>query len=217
MASVLGQDNTFATVATESINTVGAEKNSQTSISVSSDQLNTFFLIIAGALVFLMQPGFLLVELGLSHSKNALNIVMKNVVDVCVAMITFMLIGFCFMFADGNSFIGTELKMLAFGEKSDKFWAFWFFQAAFVGAVSTIASGAMAERTRFQGYLIYTIVLSAIIYPIIAHWSWGGLAKGMAEGFGNSEGFLAKMGFVDFAGASVVHGLAVQRHSLVLP
>ncbi len=172
-----------------------------------SEKIDTLFLIIAGAMVFLMQPGFLLVELGLSRSKNALNIVMKNVVDVCVAMITYLLIGFGLMFANGNGFIGMEFNWLSSTDMSSKFWAFWFFQAAFVGAVSTIASGAMAERTRFQGYIVYTLVLSAIIYPITAHWSWGGLAAGFGEGFGNSPGFLAELGFTDFAGSSVVHGV----------
>ena len=183
------------------------DAGTNTAVTVRPEQIDTFFLIIAGAMVFLMQPGFLLVELGLSRSKNALNIVMKNVVDVCVAMVTYFLIGFGLMFANGNGFIGMNFQWLSSLEVPDKFWAFWFFQAAFVGAVSTIASGAMAERTRFQGYIIYTVVLSAIIYPITAHWSWGGLAEGMVDGFGGSKGFLAEMGFVDFAGSTVVHSV----------
>lgn len=174
---------------------------------VNSDRVDTLFLIICAAMVFLMQPGFLLVELGLSRSKNALNIIMKNVVDVCVAMLTFMFIGFGLMFANGNGFIGMDFQWLSSADLSNKFWAFWLFQATFVGAVSTIASGAMAERTRFQGYIIYTVVLSAIIYPVLAHWSWGSLASGLAEGFGQSKGFLENMGFSDFAGSTVVHSV----------
>lgn len=177
------------------------------SSAATNDNLDTLFLVIAAALVFLMQPGFMLVELGLSRSKNALNIVMKNVVDVCVAMLTFMFVGFGFMFANGNSVIGMDFPWISSSEMGDKFWAFWLFQATFVGATSTIASGAMAERTRFQGYMIYTVVLSAIIYPILAHWSWGGLASGLADGFGDSKGFLEQMGFLDFAGATVVHSV----------
>lgn len=186
------------TVSTES---AGATESS------NSTKTDTLFIVIAAAMVFLMQPGFLLVELGFSRAKNALNIVMKNMIDFCVATLSFMTIGFGLMFAGGSQWIGMQFPWLATYTGSDEFWAFWLFQSTFVAATATIASGAMAERTKFTGYLAYTVVLSAIIYPVLGHWVWASGANAFSEDFGTTQGFLEAMGFHDFAGSTVVHAV----------
>lgn len=157
--------------------------------------LDTVWVLIAAFMVFFMQAGFGMVEAGFIRSKNACNILTKNFVDYCVASLTFFLVGYAFMFGNGNGFIGFS----GFGlvenvgcPENLPIWAFWLFQAAFCGAAATIVAGAMAERMKFPAYLIYTVVISAVVYPIIGHWVWGG-------------GWLSEKGFADFAGSTVVH------------
>ncbi len=156
--------------------------------------LDTVWVLVAAFLVFFMQAGFGMVEAGFIRAKNACNILTKNFMDYCTASIMFLLVGYAFMFGDGNSFIGWSGFGLSGANNPSgvPIWAFWLFQAAFCGAAATIVAGAMAERMKFSSYLIYTIVISAVVYPIIGHWIWGG-------------GWLAEMGFADFAGSTVVH------------
>ena len=155
--------------------------------------LDTVWVLVAAFLVFFMQAGFGMVEAGFIRAKNACNILTKNFMDYCTASIMFFAVGYAFMFGDGNGFIGWSGFGLN-GASVDGLpvWAFWLFQAAFCGAAATIVAGAMAERMKFSAYLIYTVVISAIVYPIIGHWIWGG-------------GWLADLGFADFAGSTVVH------------
>lgn len=156
--------------------------------------LDTVWALIAAFLVFFMQAGFGAVEAGFIRAKNTANILMKNFIDYCVASLMFYAVGYAFMFGVGNDFIGWT----GFGMKNAPnpsgvpLLAFLLFQTAFAGAAATIVAGAMAERMKFIAYFIYTIIVSAVIYPIVGHWIWGG-------------GWLAKLGFGDFAGSTVVH------------
>ncbi len=158
------------------------------------NSLDTIWVLITAYLVFFMQPGFAMVEAGLTRAKNACNILAKNLLDFCVASIIFFLVGYAFMFGQGNSFIGLSGFGLS-GLQSGNLpiWASWMFQAVFCGTAATIISGAMAERTKFTSYLLATLVMTGLIYPIIGHWTWGG-------------GWLSEMGFFDFAGSTIVHG-----------
>lgn len=163
------------------------------------------WVVVAAGLVFLMQVGFCMLELGMVRSKNCLNVVMKNVVDFCVATLVFFGIGFSIMFGASNGWIPTQFISFSDVKADSSIWIFWFFQAVFVATAATIASGAMAERTKFLGYLVHTVILSAITYPLLGHWAWGSFAGGLEPGFGGTQGWLESMGFQDFAGSSVVH------------
>lgn len=159
--------------------------------------LNTFWVLITGALVFFMQAGFALVEAGFTRSKNTTNILFKNLMDFCIGTIAFWIIGYGIMFGVGNGWFG-ELEWLSKVDHGAALglpnMAFFFFQLVFAATSATIVSGAMAERTKFSSYLIYSAIISLIIYPVSGHWIWGG-------------GWLAKMGFHDFAGSTVVHSV----------
>ncbi len=160
--------------------------------------MDTMWLITAGALVFFMQAGFALLESGMSRSKNAINVVMKNYMDVCIGSIAFWLIGYGLMFGDNISgWIGNSHFLLHNVEDMD--YSLLFFQTMFAATAVTIASGAMAERTQFHGYLIGAIIISALIYPVYGSWVWGSLYSG--------SGWLSKLGFIDFAGSTVVHSI----------
>lgn len=157
--------------------------------------LDTVWVLIAAFLVFFMQAGFGMVEAGFIRAKNTCNILTKNFLDFCMASLGFFLVGYAIMFGDGNGFIGTKGWMLMGLEPTASglpLHAFWLFQAAFCGAAATIVAGGMAERMNFKAYLIYSFLISALVYPIIGHWIWGG-------------GWLSTMGFSDFAGSTVVH------------
>lgn len=168
------------------------------------DNLNIVWMILAGALVFVMQAGFALVELGFARAKNSINIVMKNFLDFCIASLVFFLVGFGLMFGESwMGIVGTNGFWLSSHGPEEPVWAFWFFQVVFAGTACTIVSGAMAERTKFIGYLVYAVALSGIVYPICGHWAWGSFGGGF--GVGGSAGWLEAMGFRDFAGSSVVH------------
>ena len=167
--------------------------------------LNLVWMVITGALVFVMQAGFAMVELGFARAKNSINIIMKNFLDFCISAIVFMFLGFGLMFGtSAGGWIGGDSFWLSNHAADDKLWAFWFFQVVFAGTACTIVSGAMAERTKFVGYLIYAALLAAIVYPLGGHWAWGSF--GGAYGVGGEKGWLEAMGFVDFAGSTVVHG-----------
>jgi ammonium transporter, Amt family len=168
--------------------------------------INMVWIVLTGAMVFFMQAGFCLLELGLTRAKNAINICMKNFLDFCVGTICFFFVGFGLMF--GNSiggWIGSGPFWISDVPGSSQLWAFWFFQLVFCGTAATIISGAMAERTKFVGYLLYTAAMTALIYPIIGHWAWGNFAQSF--GFGSGQGWLQEKGYVDFAGSSIVHAI----------
>jgi Amt family ammonium transporter len=158
------------------------------------EALDTVWLFLGAALVFIMQAGFALVETGLTRAKNATNIVMKNLMDFCFGSLVYWAIGWGFMYgADALGLIGTsEFFKGPMGDPA--FYKSWFFQVVFAATAATIVSGAMAERTQFKSYLVYTCFISAFIYPISGHWIWGG-------------GWLANLGFHDFAGSTVVHSV----------
>ena len=161
--------------------------------------INTVWTLIAAFLVFFMQAGFAMVESGFTRAKNAANIMMKNLMDFSIGSIAFWAIGFGVMFGtDALGLLGIDGFFLAKGDPSTKegLWqlTFWMFQVVFAATAATIVSGAMAERTRFSGYLVYSVFISALIYPIVGHWIWGG-------------GWLAGLGFMDFAGSTVVHSV----------
>ena len=155
--------------------------------------LDTIWTLLGAALVFFMQAGFAMVETGFTRAKNAGNIIMKNLMDFAIGTFVFWLIGFGLMFAGDGSFIG-GIDLFIQGDYSSTIptFAFVIFQTVFCATASTIVSGAMAERTKFSSYCIYSLIISAIIYPISGHWIWGG-------------GFLSQMGFHDFAGSTAVH------------
>lgn len=160
--------------------------------------MDTVWIITAGALVFFMQAGFALLESGLARSKNAVNVIMKNYTDACIGTLIFWMFGFGLMFGDNPSgWIGTDHFFPNEGQPQD--FTLMFFQTMFAATAVTIASGAMAERTSFNGYLLGAVGITLIIYPVFGSWVWGGL-------FGGS-GWLAKMGFIDFAGSTVVHSV----------
>ena len=170
--------------------------------------LNTVWVLIAAFLVFFMQAGFGMVEAGFIRSKNTCNILTKNFMDFCMASIGYFVVGYALMFGTGNDFIGYKGWFLLNAESSTglPLYAFWLFQAAFCGAAATIVAGGMAERMKFKAYLVYSLLISALIYPIIGHWIWGG-------------GWLAKLNFADFAGSTVVHatgGVAALVGTIIL-
>ena len=161
--------------------------------------LDMIWLFLGAILVFIMQAGFALVETGLTRAKNATNITMKNIMDFCAGAVVYWAVGWGFMYGKDalGGFIGTD--QFCFGSmrldmESANFYKNWFFQAVFAATAATIVSGAMAERTQFKSYLIYTVFISACVYPISGHWVWGG-------------GWLGALGFHDFAGSTVVHSV----------
>ena len=161
---------------------------------VSMAVLNTLWVLIAGSMVFLMQAGFAFLESGMARTKNTVNVMMKNYMDLCVGSLLFWLVGYGLMFGDSpTGWLGTSL----FGLAKAPDWDFnlLFFQMMFAATAATIVSGAMAERTNYMAYLIGTCGITAIIYPIFGGWAW------------NDHGWLKQMGFIDFAGSTVVHSV----------
>ncbi len=159
--------------------------------------VNTIWVLIGAALVFFMQAGFSMCEAGFTRAKNTGNILMKNLMDFCIGTPAFWLVGFGLMFGSGTGLFG-KFDPFIRGDYSYilpagvPLWAFAIFQTVFCATAATIVSGAMAERTKFSAYCIYSAAISLIIYPISGHWIWGG-------------GWLAELGFHDFAGSTAVH------------
>ncbi|QQO07430.1 ammonium transporter [Breznakiella homolactica] len=172
----------------------GAAAGAQESIESLAGAMDLMWLFIGAILVFIMQAGFALVETGLTRAKNATNIIMKNLMDFAFGSIVYWMVGWGLMYgSDKFGLIGTsEFFKGPMGDPA--FYRDWFFQVVFAATAATIVSGAMAERTQFKSYLIYTVFISAVIYPISGHWIWGG-------------GWLADLGFHDFAGSTVVHSV----------
>ncbi|MFP4114782.1 MAG: ammonium transporter [Spirochaetota bacterium] len=179
-----------------------AQELTMADVSLAFDMI---WLVLAAALVFIMQAGFAMVETGLTRAKNAGNIIMKNLMDFSVGAIAYWAVGWALMYgAPGvGGLIGTNgfglvydaagLEAYGVGSMSE-IYRDWFFQVVFAATAATIVSGAMAERTKFSGYLLYSVFVSALIYPISGHWIWGG-------------GWLSGLGFHDFAGSTVVHSV----------
>lgn len=175
--------------------------------------LDTIWVVLAGLLVFMMNLGFATLESGMCRSKNTVNILSKNFIVFAVSSLGFFLLGWGLMFGDGNGFIG--LKGLLFASGADNspatgaayqgvysaiswagvpFWVKFFFQLVFCGTAATIVSGAVAERIKYLTFILFSLILTALIYPITGHWIWGG-------------GWLSQLGFMDFAGGTAVHAV----------
>ena len=171
-------------------------------LEILQKNINTVWTALAAFMVFFMQAGFALVEMGLTRSKNAINIIMKNLMDFSFGSLLFFFIGYGLMFGESNGFFGTTGFMLS-GISGDSWdYTFILFQTVFAATAATIVSGAMAERTVFSSYLIYSVIITAIIYPIAGSWAWGSLGSG--------KGWLETLStgaFIDFAGSTVVHSL----------
>lgn len=175
--------------------------------------LDTVWVLLAAILVFFMNLGFASVESGFARQKNAVNILSKNFIVFAVSSLGFLVLGWGLMFGDGNGFIGLSGLFMASGADNSPaigdaykgvyssiswagvpFWAKFFFQLVFCGTAATIVSGAVAERIKYISFIIFSLFLTMLIYPIVGHWVWGG-------------GFLAKLGMLDFAGGTVVHSV----------
>lgn len=167
-----------------------------TQLSDLAMSMDSLWVLISAALVMFMQAGFALVEVGFTRSKNGANILMKNLMDFSIGSLAFWAIGYTIMFGeDISGFIGTPTLFFGSDEVDGMpVLTSIMFQTVFAATAATIVSGAMAERTKFSAYLIYSIVITLIIYPISGHWTWGG-------------GWLSEMGFIDFAGSTVVHSV----------
>ena len=175
--------------------------------------LDTLWVVLGGSLVFFMNLGFASVESGFARQKNAVNILSKNFIVFAVSSLGFLVLGWGLMFGDGNGFIGQKgLFMVTGADNSPStgdayqgvysaigwagvpLWVKFFFQLVFCGTAATIVSGAVAERIKYISFIVFSFVLTVLIYPIVGHWIWGG-------------GFLAKAGMLDFAGGAVVHSV----------
>ena len=164
--------------------------------------IDTLWVIDCAILVFIMQAGFMCVESGLSRHKNSINVALKNAADFGVSVVVFWLFGFGLMFGKSfNGLFGTDLFM--FATDISQYQTYFVFQAMFVATAATIISGAVAERLKFVGYLVMTVFATGIIYPIVGHWAWSSSYLGEAM----NKGWLAALGFVDFAGSTIVHSV----------
>jgi len=166
--------------------------------------VNEVWIVLAAVLVMFMQAGFALVEAGFTRAKNAGNIIMKNVMDFSVGSLVYWAFGFALAY--GGSSVGGFVAYGSFFFNDNAMASTWFFQVVFAATAATIISGALAGRVKFKSYLIYTPFITGLIYPIVTHWVWGG-------------GWLAELGFFDFAGSGVVHmlgGMAALAGVLVI-
>jgi len=194
---------TYSLILTDDLSTIEA------ALADYAFSLNTVWILITAALVFFMQAGFALVEAGFTRSKNTTNILFKNLMDFTIGTLGFWIIGFGIMFGSKNGLWGgiDFLSMDSYRTDMPDY-AFLIFQTVFAATAATIVSGAMAERTKFNAYLVFSAVITMIIYPVSGHWAWGG-------------GWLSQLSvpFHDFAGSSVVHmvgGLVALFGSLIL-
>ncbi|NLG34693.1 MAG: ammonia permease, partial [Lentisphaerae bacterium] len=175
--------------------------------------LDSIWVVFAGVLVFFMNLGFAMVESGFARAKNAANILSKNFIVFAVSSLGFLLLGWGLMFGDGNGFVGLKGLWMAGGADNSPavgdayrgvygaiswtgipFWLKFFFQLVFCGTAATIVSGAVAERVKYLSFILFSFALTLLVYPIVGHWIWGG-------------GWLSELGFLDFAGSTVVHSV----------
>ncbi|MDP7024262.1 MAG: ammonium transporter [Kiritimatiellia bacterium] len=174
-------------------------------VPVTSEEVQTnldfVWICLAAMLVFFMKAGFSMVEIGFTRGKNAVNAIMKNVMDFAVSSIAFWAFGFGLMFGATNGLFGIDGFFLhSYAQTQDPWlYSFWMYQLVFVSSVAAIVSGAMAERTRFVASLMFTTALAVFIYPVFGSWVWGGLHDG--------SGWLENLGFIDFAGSTVIHAV----------
>lgn len=162
--------------------------------------INVFWIILCAILVSTMQAGFCCLESGLVRAKNSINVAIKNLVDFCISCSIFAIAGFRLLFGDsGNGLIGLTMPPMSSWSGYD--YAFFLFQITFCGTVTTIVSGAVAERMSFRGYFLTAAILAGLVYPITGHWAWAGLWQN------HNPGWLAQLGFHDFAGSTVVHSV----------
>lgn len=176
-------------------------ESSPLNLAELSQQLDLLWILVATVLVFSMQSGFTLLEAGMIRAKNSYNVAIKNMADFTVAVIVFWFIGFALMFGSStNGFAGMEgFAGTLLSSPHDL--AFFMFQAMFVGTAATIVAGAVAERMKFNAYLIISVIISLLIYPVSGHWTWGSALTG------ESQGWLEARGFLDFAGSTTVHSV----------
>ncbi len=176
-------------------------------LEILRDDSNILWTCLAAFLVFFMQAGFAMVEAGFTRAKNVCNIIMKNLMDVSIGSIVFWMVGFGLMFGVSNGLVGTNFFFFdgsselakGTGNSVGFNWAFLLFQTVFCATAATIVSGAVAERTKFTSYLLFSLIICGLVYPIFGSWAWGSLYAG--------EGWLEKIGFLDFAGSTVVHSI----------
>jgi len=177
----------------------------------SQEELNTFYLMWAGALIFLMQAGFATLSAGSIRAKNVKNILLKNLLDACIGAFAWYLLGYGFAYDvddNPNPFIGVGPSHFALSghkdwdgaENKGYDWIMWYFQYAFCAAAATIVSGAVAERCQLMAYLVYSFCISGFVYPVVVHWVWDG--AGFLSAF-NKDHIMS--GVIDFAGSGVVH------------
>lgn len=186
------------------ISTAGAQEEFDAAAAVEdlTAGLDQMWLMLAAFLVFFMQLGFAMVEAGFVRAKNTTNILMKNVLDACIGAIAFFAVGFALAYGvDGDGEANGLFGLGNFFLNDFEDYAFWIFQFAFAATAATIVSGAMAERTKFSAYLIYTACITALIYPVVVHWAWDG--NGWLTAFTDDP--IGTNGYIDFAGSGVVH------------
>ncbi|XP_077977459.1 putative ammonium transporter 1 [Glandiceps talaboti] len=167
------------------------------SVAVLQSNNDHFFLLVMGCLVFFMQCGFAFLEAGSVRSKNTTNILIKNLLDVSIGAIAYYAVGYAFSFGSGNFFIGYEYFFMI--DMPTSLYSHWFFQFVFAATATTIVSGAMAERTEFVAYFIYSCIITGFIYPVVTHWAWSG------EGWLTDGPPDETLQYSDFAGSGVVH------------
>lgn len=170
--------------------------------AANKQMLDALWLLVASGMVFIMQAGFACLESGLTRAKNTINVAIKNLTDFGITAVIFWVLGFAFMFgATKGGLIGTSNFFFPLRDNGLPL-AFFLFELMFCSTSATIISGAVAERMRFKAYIAVTIIVSALIYPVFGHWAWSGLNNKLFTGW------LGNLGFIDFAGSTVVHSLA---------
>lgn len=160
--------------------------------------LNTLWVLVSAILVFFMQAGFGLLEAGFTRAKNAINILMKNLMDLSFGVLMYFAVGYAIMFGEGTPFFGMEgfgLSNVPEVTNGVSTYVFFFFQAAFAAAAATIVAGAVAGRAKFWTYILISLAITSVIYPVVGHWGWG------------PGGWLSEAGFTDFAGSTIVHSV----------
>ncbi|MEO0385591.1 MAG: ammonium transporter [Pseudomonadota bacterium] len=198
-ALLFGADVAFAAGAGDSLAAL-VQANSE-ALSATKTNLDMVWILVAAGLVLLMQVGFMLLEAGMVRSKNSINVAQKNMLDFTFTVVLFAGVGFMFAFGASEGFwVGSDTNLFFLSNVDAWGLAFFTFQVMFCGTAATIVSGAVAERMPLAAYVLGSIVIAALIYPVFVHWAWG---TALVE---NDSAFLATMGFVDFAGSTVVHG-----------